>query len=85
MDNIRFIKPTDLHAEMLRLHQEQQMDLSGMPDRYGLGRNNRQGYAGYTAWFRSGLSPESTTTGERLVVRTATLDRKNAGSYPVSV
>ena len=34
MDNIRFIKPTDLHAEMLRLHQEQQMDflecLTGM-------------------------------------------------------
>ena len=26
MDNIRFIKPTDLHAEMLRLRQEQQMD-----------------------------------------------------------
>ena len=34
MDNIRFIKPTDLHAEMLRLRQERQMDflecLTGM-------------------------------------------------------
>ena len=34
MDNIRFIKPADLHAEMLRLYREEQMDflkcLSGM-------------------------------------------------------
>lgn len=34
MDNIRFIKPADLHAEMLRLRREEQMDflkcLSGM-------------------------------------------------------
>ena len=55
-----------------------------MPDRYGLGRNNRQGYARYTAWFRSGYHLESTTTGERLVVRTATLDRENAELPSVS-
>ena len=26
MDNIRFIKPEDLHAEMLSLYREEQMD-----------------------------------------------------------
>ena len=26
MDNIRFIEPADLHAEMLRLYREEQMD-----------------------------------------------------------
>jgi len=30
MDNIRFIKPADLHAEMLRLYREEQMDFPPM-------------------------------------------------------
>lgn len=84
MDNIRFIKPTDLHAEMLRLHQEQQMDflecLTGMDWGETTDKDTPDTPRGLGVVYHL----ESTTTGERLVVRTATLDRKNAELPSVS-
>ena len=84
MDNIRFIKPTDLHAEMLRLHQEQQMDflecLTGMDWGETTDKDTPDTPRGLGVVYHL----ESTTTGERLVVRTATLDRENAELPSVS-
>ena len=82
MDNIRFIKPTDLHAEMLRLRQEQQMDflecLTGMDWGETTDKDTPDTPRGLGVVYHL----ESTTTGERLVVRTATA---RMPSYPVSV
>jgi len=84
MDNIRFIKPTDLHAEMLRLRQEQQMDflecLTGMDWGETTDKDTPDTPRGLGVVYHL----ESTTTGERLVVRTATLDRENAELPSVS-
>ena len=70
------IKPQDLHAEMLRLRQEEQMNflesLTGMD--WGLPAE------GDTEETMRGLGVvyhlESTASGKRIVVKTATLDRE---------
>ena len=84
MDNIRFIEPTDLHAEMLRLRQKQQMDflkcLTGMDWGETTDKDTPDTPRGLGVVYHL----ESTTTGECLVVRTATLNRENAELPSVS-
>ena len=77
MDNIRFIKPADLHAEMLRLYREEQMDflkcLSGMDWGEPADGDAPDAPRGLGVVYLL----ESTATGKQAAVRTATLDRKN--------
>ena len=77
MDNIRFIEPADLHAEMLRLYREEQMDflkcLSGMDWGEPADGDAPDAPRGLGVVYLL----ESTATGKQAAVRTATLDRKN--------
>lgn len=74
---ILFIPPEVLHSEMLRLRREKQMDflesLTGMD--WGIPQENE------VTPSQSGLGVvyhlESTTTGERMAIRTTTLDREH--------
>lgn len=76
MDNIRYIHPANLHNEMVRLRNEQKMDflesLTGMD--WGIPEE------GDAPEMTRGLGVvyhlESTTTGERITLKTSTLDRE---------
>ena len=76
---IKYIEPSVLHDEMLRLRKEKQMDflecLSGMdwgiPDEKDAPDTPRGLGVVYLL--------ESTVTGERIAVRTATLNRESCG------
>lgn len=76
MDNIKYIHPADLHDEMARLRNEQKMDflesLTGMD--WGIPEE------GDAPEMTRGLGVvyhlESTATGERITLKTSTLDRE---------
>ena len=77
MENTIYVKPEDLHSTMLRLRKEKQMDflrsLTGMdwgtPDE----KDTEDTLRGLGVVYHL----ESTTTGERMVVKTSTLDREH--------
>ena len=77
MENTIYVKPGDLHSTMLRLRQEKKMDflrsLTGMdwgvPDE----KDTEDTLRGLGVVYHL----ESTETGERMVVKTSTLDREH--------
>ena len=77
MENTIYVKPEDLHSTMLRLRKEKQMDflrsLTGMdwgtPDE----KDTEDTLRGLGVVYHL----ESTTTGERMVVKTSTLNREH--------
>ena len=74
---IKYIEPSVLHDEMLRLRKEKQNGLPGMPQRYGLGNTRRERRTGHPRGLGVVYLLESTVTGERIAVRTATLNREH--------
>ena len=77
MQDIKYIEPTALHEEMVRLRNEKKMDflesLTGMdwgePDE----KDSPETVRGLGVVYHL----ESTTTGERMVVKTSTINRES--------
>ena len=76
MQEIQFIKPAALHDEMLRLRKEKQMDflesLTGMDWGIADEKDTPETFRGLGVVYHL----ESTSTGERISIKTATLNRE---------
>ncbi len=77
MEETRYIQPQDLYGEMLRLKEERQMDFLESLTGMDWGIPDEKDAEGTLRGLGVVYHLESTVTGERIVIKTATLDREH--------
>lgn len=77
MEETKYIQPQDLYGEMLRLKEERQMDFLESLTGMDWGIPDEKDAEGTLRGLGVVYHLESTVTGERIVIKTATLDREH--------
>ena len=77
MEETKYIQPQDLYGEMLRLKEERQMDFLESLTGMDWGIPDEKDVEGTLRGLGVVYHLESTVTGERIVIKTATLDREH--------